>query len=475
MKKVVLLLLVGAVGCHDATAPRGASLPPNAVSASAAAAGTNGFIVTFVDDETDPGAQARALTTAHGGTIRFVYRTALKGFAVTNLSESAAAALERNPRVLRVEPDAVVSVGGTQSPVPSWGLDRIDALSGLNNSYTYPSTGAGATAYIIDTGINASSSDFGNRLVLGPDYVDGGTPDDCHGHGTHVAGTVGGTVYGVAKEVRVVAIRALDCAGNGSYANIIAGVDWVALNHDPVSVLNLSLSGPVSASLNQALATAVASNVVVVAAAGNKSSDACNYSPGAEPSAITVGATDIADNWAGYANFGPCVDVSAPGTSITSDWIGGPTAVNTITGTSMAAPHVAGAAALYRAANPTFNPAQVTTALIGGATVAISGLPAGTPNRLLNIGFVTSTMPPPDAGFSPASCSGGFVCTFTAAATGVTYLWTFSDGGTATTRTATHSYPKKGGNYSVTLLVSSGTTSASSTQTVSCHPKKGCK
>jgi subtilisin family serine protease len=475
MRKVVWLLLVAAAACHDTTAPRREPIPPNAPRVSAAVAASNGFIVTFVDDEPDPAAQAHALTAEHGGTIKHVYRAALKGFAVTNLPEAAAAALDRNPRVLRVERDAVVSVGGTQSPVPSWGLDRIDALTGLNNSYAYPNPGAGVTAYIIDTGINSSSADFTSRLVLGPDYVDGGTPDDCHGHGTHVAGTVGGTVYGVAKEARVVAIRALDCFGNGSYSNIIAGIDWVALNHDPVSVLNLSLSGPVSASLNQAVATAVASNVVVVAAAGNKSGDACNYSPGAEPSAITVGATDIADNWAGYANFGSCVDVSAPGTSITSDWIGGPTTVNTISGTSMAAPHVAGAAVLYRAANPTFNAAQVSTALIGGATAAISGLPVGTPNRLLNIGFVTSTTPPPDAGFSPASCGGGFVCTFTAAATGVTYLWTFSDGGTASTRTATHTYARKGGSYTVTLLVSNGTSSASSIQTVSCNPKKGCK
>jgi subtilisin family serine protease len=480
MKKLAgLSLLFGVAACQDATSPR-TSLAPRAPARSAlAAAISNDYIVTFSQNDPDPEEQARALVAAHGGSLRFVYRAALKGFAVADLPDAAVTALQQNPRVARVERDGVATVDGVQSPVPSWGLDRIDALAGLSASYDYPNDGSGVTAYIIDTGINSGSSDFLGRLTLGPDYDDGGTPEDCNGHGTHVAGTVGGTVHGVAKNVSVVAVRVLNCQGTGSYAAVIAGVDWVAQNHPPLSVANMSLSGPGSASLNQAVAGAVAGGVVFTVAAGNRSDDACGYSPGSEPTAITVGATTSFDQWASYSNYGTCVDINAPGTAITSDWIGDANATATLNGTSMASPHVAGGAALYRSVNPSATPAQVAAALLGGATPgAISGVPPSTANRFLYVGFIASGTggggTQLDASFSPAACGGGFVCSFTANATGVSYAWSFTDGGSANTRTVSHTYPKKGGSYTVSLLVSDGSSSASSTQTVSCNPKKGC-
>jgi subtilisin family serine protease len=476
MRRLALLsLLIGVMGCRDAAGPV-ANGAPGRLTPSVNTVIPGSYIVAFRSDERDPIELARALTAANGGTIIHVYRTALRGFAVTGLSDFAANAIRSNPRVALVEPNGVVTTAGIQSPVPSWGLDRIDAVSGLSGSYSYPNEGTGVTAYIIDTGINSTSSDFTGRLTLGPAYDGATTSEDCNGHGTHVAGTLGGTVYGVAKKVSLVAIRVLNCLGNGSYDAVIAGLDWVAQNHAALSVANLSLSGSYSAALNQAIAATVATGVAVVAAAGNTSGDACGYSPGSEPSAMTVGAIAQLDQWASYSNFGSCIDINAPGTGITSDWIGGADVTNTLNGTSMAAPHVAGAAAMYLSVNPSATPAQVATSLIGAATVgAISAMPSGTANRLLYVGFIASGTMPPDASFSPAACGGGFTCSFTANAAGLTYSWSFSDGGGGNTRTVIHTFPKKGGSYTVTLLASSGSLSASSAQTVSCNPKKGCK
>lgn len=478
MRRAALLsLLAGIVGCRDATEPVPNS-PHSRLTPVANMATPGNYIVAFRGDERDPAELARTLVAANGGTITHVYRVAIRGFAVVGLSDAAAAAMRNNPRVTLVEPNGVVTIAGTQSPTPSWGLDRIDAASGLSNSYTYPNDATGVTAYIVDTGINSTSGDFTGRLTLGPNFDDGTTSEDCNGHGTHVAGTVGGTVYGVAKKVSVVAVRVLNCLGNGTDAAVIAGLDWVAQNHAALSVVNLSLSGSYSASLNQAAAGTTAAGVVVVAAAGNNSRDACVYSPGGEPSAITVGAIAQFDQWASYSNFGTCVDINAPGSGITSDWIGASDATNTLNGTSMAAPHVAGAAAMYLSANPAATPTQVTAALAAGATVGvISAVPSGTPNRLLYVGFITTGGggAPPDATFGAPACNGGFTCAFTATATGLTYSWSFGDGGSGNTRTVTHTFPKKGGSYTVTLLVSNGSLSASSSQTVSCNPKKGCK
>jgi subtilisin family serine protease len=372
--------------------------------------------------------------------------------------------------------------GGTESPTPSWGLDRIDAASGLNSSYTYPNDGTGVTAYIVDTGINLTSSDFTGRILTGTDFIDGGAPDDCNGHGTHVAGTVGGTKYGVAKNVKIVSVRVLNCSGSGSTSGVIAGVDWVTANAIKPAVANMSLGGGVSATLNAAVARAVSSGVTFAVAAGNSSADACGSSPSSEPSAITVGATTTADAMASYSNFGPCVDINAPGSGITSDWIGGATATNTISGTSMASPHVAGAAALYLAANPTATPASVVADLTANATAnKLTSLGAGTPNKLLYVGFIGAgtggggggdpTPPAPVASFTK-SCN-NLTCTFTSTSSGSpTLLWTFSDGQpTATTNSVTRQFAARA-NITVTLKVTNADGNSSTSQTVTCNPKK---
>jgi subtilisin family serine protease len=471
-------VLVAVAACQDSTSPRPtAAAMPSGMSAAQGAA-TNDYIVVLRDDESDPGGTADALVKVHGGSLTHVYRTALKGFAVQNLPDAAVEALRRDPQVARVERDGIVTADGQQAPTPSWGLDRIDAAAGLDNSYTYPNDGSGVTAYIVDTGINPTSSDFTGRILTGVDFIDGGTPDDCHGHGTHVAGTVGGTTYGVAKNVKIVAVRVLNCAGSGSTSGVIAGVDWVAANANKPAVANMSLGGGASASLNQAVASAVASGVTFAVAAGNSGANACNYSPAGEPSAITVGATTTADLLASYSNFGTCVDINAPGSGITSDWIGSATATNTISGTSMASPHVAGGAALYLSANPTATPAQVVGALTTNATSGkLTNLPAGTPNKLLYVGSTSGGGGDPQpsapvAGLSK-SCS-GFTCTFTSTSTGTItdYVWDFGGGDVRTTsdpQSKTYG-PRQSGT--VKLTVSNDTGSSSATQSVNCNPRK---
>ncbi len=487
MRKYAVLgaVLLAAAACQDATSPRDVAVAPARVNAVENAA-PNDYIVTFRDDESDPDGQANALVQAHGGSIRFVYRNALKGFAVANLPEAAVGALAGNPRVTRVERDGIVTADGSQSPTPSWGLDRIDAATGLNSTYTWPNDGTGVTAYIIDTGLNSSSADFTGRIGTGNDFVDANPPDDCNGHGTHVAGTVGGTKYGVAKNVTVVAVRVLNCQGSGTTSGVIAGIDWVAGRSARPAVANMSLGGGFSQSLNDAVTRATTAGIVFVVAAGNSSANACNYSPSSTPSAITVGATTSGDALASYSNFGGCVDINAPGSGITSDWIGGSTATNTISGTSMASPHVAGAAALYLAANPSATVASVAGALVNNATNGVlGGIPTGTPNNLLYVGFIGAgtidpptdppTEPPPsvDASFT-VSCSGGFTCAFAATTTNASsYQWNFGDGSALTTTTSStaHAYAQKGGSYTATLTISGVT----SLRTVSCNPKKGCK
>ena len=482
MRKYAVLapVMFAVVACQDSTSPAPATVMPDRVN-EARAAVQNDYIVTFRDDEADPGGQANGLVKAHGGSLKHVYRYALKGFAVANLPDAAVAALQRNPRVARIERDGIVTIDGTQTPTPSWGLDRIDQRSvPLDNSYTYANDGSGVTAYIIDTGINSGSSDFTGHLGTGADFVDANPPDDCHGHGTHVAGTVGGTKYGVAKKVTIVAVRVLDCQGNGTDADVIAGIDWVTGQHQPgqLAVANMSLGGGFLQSLNDAVQRATNDGIVMAVAAGNSTANACNYSPSSAASAITVGATTSSNGLAFYSNSGSCVDILAPGSSITCDWIGSATATNTISGTSMASPHVAGAAALYLSANPGATVTDVTNALVTNATAnAISGVPAGTPNKLLYVGFMGTgggTGSKPTATLAK-SCS-GFTCTFTLTSSGGTSapVWTFT-GGTppvsidATRNTVTYG-SRAGGSVSVDVTNSSGTTRVS--QSVTCNPKK---
>ena len=376
------------VAASVAHAAPGAATHPFAVSRPI----DNQYIVVFKREVAEPAALAAQLAQQHGGRLLHSYSHALKGFAA-RLPAAAVAALRNNPNVDYVESDATVSLNETlitppaQQPNPTWGLDRIDQASlPLNGSYNYQYRGSGVYAFVIDTGILSAHVDFGARVGAGYSAIaDGNGTTDCNGHGTHVAGTVGGSQFGVAKGVILVPVRVLDCTGSGSYSGVIAGVDWVAgQGAMRPAVANMSLGGGLSAAVNASVAGAVAKGVTMVVAAGNSNADACQSSPASEPSAITVGATTSSDSRASYSNYGACLDIFAPGSAISSDWFSSTTATNTISGTSMAAPHVTGVAALALAANGSATPAAVTEFLLGNATPnQVIGAGSGSPNRLV--------------------------------------------------------------------------------------------
>ncbi|MFJ8647150.1 S8 family peptidase [Streptomyces sp. NPDC093546] len=325
-----------------------------------------------------------------GVTPKHEYRSALDGFSAT-MSRAKAEALAADPRVAYVEQNETVRLNATQANA-TWGLDRVDQRSlPLSTTYTYDTSASNVNAYIIDTGIRTSHSEFGGRAVVGTDTVGGGqNGQDCQGHGTHVAGTVGGRTYGVAKAAKLVAVRVLDCNGSGTTAGVIAGVDWVTANAVKPAVANMSLGGGANTSLDNAVKRSIASGVSYTIAAGNGNilglpENACATSPARVPEAITVGATDSADRRASFSNYGTCLDLFAPGVKITSAWRTGDTATSTLSGTSMAAPHTAGVAALYLAKNPTASPAQVSAALVNNATSGkVQNALTGSPNRLLH-------------------------------------------------------------------------------------------
>lgn len=303
---------------------------------------------------------------------------------------SVAASLSRTDGVTSVADTPVRSFNepSEQSPVPSWGLDRIDAVDvPLDNRYSYFSAGSGVRVYVIDTGIRADHVDLAERVASGWNAIadDQGT-NDCNGHGTHVAGTVAGTSYGVAKSATVIPVRVLDCTGSGFTSSVIAGVNWVIANHPGgPAVINMSLGGPANSTLDSAVADAAAAGITVVAAAGNSNTDACSTSPARAPQALTIGATTSTDARASYSNYGSCVNLFAPGSSITSAWSTSSTATRTISGTSMAAPHVAGMVARLLQMNPGSSPSAVASLLTGSATTdAVSGT-NGTVNLLANI------------------------------------------------------------------------------------------
>lgn len=342
---------------------------------------------------------ATTLQRSYGATVLATYQYALEGAAM-RVPAAALPALEADSRIDYIEPDKMGSIVATE-PNPTWGIDRIDQHNlPLSQSYTYPDQGgAGVHAYIIDTGIFAAHPDFalpggGSRVIPGVDFQDNdANPDDCHGHGTHVAGIVGSKTYGVAKSVTLHSIRVVDCDGNGAVSTALSAVDYVTNNHIDPAVVNMSLHYGFSQALNTAVTNSIASGVTYAIAAANDAQDACNDSPGSTPNAITVGATDSGDTLAGFSNFGACVDILAPGVNITSTWIS-PLLTNTISGTSMASPHVAGVSALYLGAHPTAAPADVRTALVGQATPnLVPSLAAGTPNLLLYMGFLNQATP----------------------------------------------------------------------------------
>ncbi|MGC4745005.1 S8 family peptidase [Micromonospora sp. DT201] len=353
---------------------------------------------------------AKRLSGRHGGKVARTYGAALRGFEVT-VSARAAARIAADPAVAYVEQNHTVSISGTQTNPPSWGLDRIDQRNlPLNSSYTYPNTASNVRAYIIDTGVLYGHNDFGGRAVSGFDAVDGGSADDCNGHGTHVAGTVGGSSYGVAKGVQIVGVRVLNCQGSGTNAQVVAGIDWVTANAVKPAVANMSLGGGANSSIDTAVSNSINSGITYAVAAGNGDAfgvrqNACNYSPARVASAITVGATQNNDAAASFSNYGTCVDILAPGVNITSAWYTSSSATNTISGTSMASPHVAGAAALALSANPSWSPQQVRDYLVNNSTPnVVTNVGTGTPNKLLYV--VNGTPPANDFSVSVSPTSG---------------------------------------------------------------------
>lgn len=352
------------------------------------------FIVVFTPATSDPRGLADQLIREHGGAVRFTYSSALRGFAA-DLPDRAVEALKHNPNIAYVEPDQTVQLFEAQT-TPPWGLDRVDQRTlPLSASYSYTATGGGVNVYIIDTGIRTTHAEFGGRAVGAFNGVKGKyTTDDCHGHGTHVAGTVGGSTYGVAKGVKLYGVRVLDCYGNGTWSAIIAGIDWVTANRQLPAVANMSLGGGYSQAVNDAVEASIRSGVTYTLAAGNSSWDACNISPASAPSAITVGASDSLDQQAAFSNYGTCLDVYAPGLRVKSAWMASDTATKIGSGTSMASPHAAGAAALYVETHSGATPAEVAQALVGSATAGqISKIGAGSPNLLLFTGDPASAQP----------------------------------------------------------------------------------
>ena len=357
------------------------------------------------------------MASKYGGKLKQVYKHALNGFSV-EMTEAQAEALSQDFRVRFVEEDGEVTANTTQTN-PPWGLDRIDQRDlPLNAQYNYTPTGAGVHVYIIDTGIRRTHTQFGGRAVIGFDSIgDGQNTNDCNGHGTHVSGTVGGSTYGVAKGVTLHAVRVLDCAGNGTDSTVIGGVDWVTANRITPAVANMSLGGGTSTALDTSVQNSINAGVTYAIAAGNDNgANACNTSPARVAAALTVGSSTSTDARSSFSNIGTCLDLFAPGSSILSAWNTSDTATNTISGTSMATPHVAGVAALYLQNNTSASPATVANAIITTATTNhLTGVGTGSPNRLLYSPLTTGGG---GGGGVPSACTGGTLYTGTLSFTG---------------------------------------------------------
>ncbi len=385
MKNLILTLIVAISITSPAFAVK--YIPANGIPVE------DQYIVVLKDET--PSVQAREallqnFAAQHGGKLIRTYVAALNG-GVIRMNEAKAKALANHPFISYIEQDSVIQLivpmnATTQNPTPSWGLDRIDQQSlPLNSTYSYNNDGTGVNAYIIDTGILFTHSEFSGRASYGYDALnDGNNGNDCNGHGTHVAGTVGSTQYGVAKNVSLIAVRVLKCEGSGTTSGVIAGIDWVTVNAHYPAVANMSLGGGASSSMDTAVANSVNSGISYAVAAGNSTQDACKFSPARTPSAITVGATDRTDSRPSWSNYGKCLDLFAPGVSITSAWIGSDTAIKTISGTSMAAPHAAGVIALKLQGTPNATPGEIAAELIDKSTTGVVKLPGkNSPNRLL--------------------------------------------------------------------------------------------
>jgi PKD repeat protein len=440
----------------------------------------NRYIVVFEDwavksaeGESRVDAAVEEFGIVYGGKIDRVFRHAVSGYSV-EMSEKQVELMSRDPRVKYIEEDGIMYASATQTNA-TWGLDRIDQRDlPLNGSYTYNADGSGVRAYIIDTGIRASHNDFGGRVTSGYTAIsDGNGTDDCNGHGTHVAGTTGGSVYGVAKNVTLVPVRVLNCQGSGTTSGVIAGVDWVTANHVKPAVANMSLGGSASSTLDTAVNNSINAGVIYAVAAGNSTADACNYSPARVANAITVGATTSSDARASYSNFGNCLDIFAPGSSITSAWYTSNTATNTISGTSMASPHVAGVAALLLQGSPSASPSSIANSILSNATAnKVTSAGTGSPNLLLYMAFIGGGggNQSPTASFT-FSCT-DLTCSFNGSASSdpdgsiSSYSWNFGDGTTGSGATTSKTYAS-GGTRTVTLTVTdNGGATGSQSQSV---------
>lgn len=390
--------------------PAGADDGVRILGAGRSTAIAGSYIVVLKSDAAQAGTVS-AQERAYGAIVKHRFTQAVHGYAAS-MSQSRAKQVAADPNVAYVEQNQRVTISSTGS----WGVDRIDQRDlPLNDAYTAPNKASNVNAYIIDTGITVAHSEFDGRAKSATDIVDGDSDaSDCQGHGTHVAGTIGGKTYGVAKGVTLNAVRVLDCQGSGSTADVIAGVDWVTQHHQGPSVANMSLGGGSSTALDDAVSKSIASGVTYAVASGNGNAaglpeDACTGSPsklgGSAGPAIVVNASDKTDNKASFSNYGKCTDIYAPGVDITSAWIGSNSATNTISGTSMATPHVTGAAALYLSAHTDATPAQVKSALVEGASDGkIAGVRSDTPNKLLYIGDGSTPPADPPTQPSPTGC-----------------------------------------------------------------------
>jgi subtilisin family serine protease len=392
----IALFAGAAAAVLTTTAVAAAAAPASGAILGAGAVGTIGdsYIVVLRPGATGVGTVADTLTRRYGGQVVEDYQATVRGFDA-RMTETQAHRLAADPAVRYVEQDATVRLTGSATTgAPPWGLDRIDQRDrALSNSYRAPSA-ANVTAYVLDTGIRITHQQFGGRASNGYDFVDrDGVAQDCNGHGTHVAGTIGGSTYGVAKDVKLVAVRVLGCNGSGSYSDIIAGVDWVTAHAQLPAVANMSLGGTTSEALDDAVNRSIAKGVTYAVAAGNDSRNACRQSPADDPAAITVGATDDNDRRASFSNYGSCLDIFAPGVRIQSASNRSNTAAMLMNGTSMASPHVAGAAALVLGVHPDWTPAQVRDELVAQADPdAVTAAGRGSTTKLLYTGFLNTAI-----------------------------------------------------------------------------------
>lgn len=413
---------------------------------------TGRYLVRYVGG-TNMAAEARSLRS-QGVTVRRTFSNAVRAAAITT-TPGKAAALARSPKVEAVEIDGVVRTSETQPKAP-WGLDRSDQRNlPLSTDYTAPSPASGVTAYVVDTGVVASHVDFGGRVASGWTAVaDGRGTSDCNGHGTHVAGTVAGKTYGIAKAVQVVPVRVLDCNGAGYMSDVVGGLDWTVAHHSAgvPAVMNLSLGGAASSTVDAALNAVIEDGVTAIVAAGNESKDACNTSPARVPAAVTVAASNSSDQQAPFSNHGTCIDLYAPGVQIPSAWHTSSTATASLSGTSMASPHAAGAAALLLSQGVATTPTEVATRLIGDATTGVvAGRSSGTPDRLLFVG-TSQVNPAPTAPSSPT----GVTAAARSKAALVTWTQAADDGGSPVTGQAIGVY--SGGSKVRTVAVPASAT-----------------